>query len=91
VKQSGGDYGDLQQTFASDLNDMNTELNVIFYLTLPNFVFPVHWLLRVFFEFRTKRFRASKLTMVHWCEFGSFLSLALWEIEKSRFRTLDAR
>jgi hypothetical protein len=60
-------------------------------LTLPYFAFPVHWLFRMFFEFRTKRFDSSKLTMVHWCELGSFITLVLWEIEKSRFKNLDAR
>jgi hypothetical protein len=82
AKASGEEYQELKQVFIVDLDYMVRDFNFIFYLTVPYFLFPVHWLLRLYFEWRTKRFDSSKLTMVHWCELGSFICLILWELEK---------
>ena len=78
---------DIQEEFNQDLEFMLRDFNYIFYLSVPYFLFPIHYLMRVFFELRTKRFEASRMTLVHYCELGCFITLVFWEIEKQRLST----
>ena len=86
LKSAGEDYSEVKQLLLEDIDIMLRDFNVIFYLTVPYILFPVHWILRVYFEIRTKRFDSAKLTPIHWCEFGCFIILILWELEKRKFR-----
>jgi hypothetical protein len=86
MKRAGEDYSEVKAVLLEDIEIMLRDFNIIFYLTVPYILFPVHWGMRVYFEIRTKRFDSAKFTPIHWCEFGCFIILILWELEKRKFR-----
>lgn len=87
LKEAGEDYSEVKASLLADIEIMMRDFNVIFYLTVPYILFPVHLLMRMYFEIRTKRFDSAKFTPIHWCEAGCFIILVLWELEKRKFMT----
>ena len=67
---------------------MMNDLNIIFYLSVPFYLFQIHFLMKVYFEVMTKRREASRLLLVHYCELACFFVLIAWEMELSRLRGL---
>ena len=85
AKKAGEDYSEIKVAFLEDIDAMLKDFNIIFYLTVPYILFPVHFLMRMYFEIRTKRYDSAKLTLVQYCELGCFIILILWELEKKKF------